>query len=82
MLYALLSVAFLLIGFTIGWLASERYQALIDFEPHGFEELFERNPHPEIFQEDGTVYRGDYAVVNFDLGYDPEEFKPEDIFED
>ena len=82
MTYALFSIVFLLVGFVIGWLGSERYQALLAFEPHGYEELFEQNPHPEIFQKDGSIYRGDYAVVNFELGYDPEEFEPEDIFED
>ena len=82
MVFSLFSIVFLLIGFVLGWLGSERYQALVSFEPHMYEELFEQNPHPEIYTTDNSVYRGDYAVVNFELGYDPEEFEPEDIYED
>lgn len=70
-----------LLGFTVGWLSSERYQALLNFQRHDFEELFEKNPHPELFTEDGTIDRGDYINIVFDPGYNPDEFDPEDIIE-
>ena len=49
---------------------------------HDFEELFEKNPHPELFNEDGELDRGDYMMITFEPGYDPETFDPEDIHED
>ena len=69
-------------GFTFGWLASERYTAFMTFVKHDYEELFEKNPHPELFNEDGQIHRGDYMHVTFEPGYDPDEFDPEDIHEE
>jgi len=73
----LFSVLFLSVGAIGGWLFCERYTAHLAFVEHDFEHLFEENPHPEIYDKDGKVYRGDYLVVGFDLGFDPEEFNPE-----
>ena len=69
----------LILGFTVGWLSSERYTAFMEREIHEYDELFEENPHPEIFKSNGEVYRGEYINVKFDLGYDPDEFEPDDI---
>lgn len=76
---SLFSILFLFVGFTIGWLASERYTGYMLKTPHDFEELFEENPHPEIYDKDGKINRGEYMSINFDLGYDPEDFDPEDL---
>lgn len=77
----LFSLAFLIIGFVTGWLGNEKYNLLLAVNRHDFEELFAENPHPEIFNEDGKVYRGDYMSINFEPGYNPDEFDPEDIIE-
>lgn len=69
----------LILGFTVGWLSSERYMAYLTHEAHEFEELFQQNPHPELFDKDGKINKGEYMALTFDLGYDPEEFDPEDI---
>ncbi len=76
---SLFSILFLFVGFTIGWLASERYTDHVLKNTHDFEELFEENPHPEIYDKDGKINRGEYMSINFDLGYDPEDFDPEDL---
>lgn len=39
---------------------------------HEFEDLFQNNPHPELFDENGNLDRGEYIVINF-----PENFNPE-----
>ena len=75
----MINLLFLLVGLVIGWLGAERYFAMMTHEDHGFEELFAQNPHPEIFKKDGTIDRSEYTCLTFDLGYDPEEFNPEDI---
>ena len=69
----------MILGFTVGWLSSERFQAYMAFERHDFEELFEKNPHPELFDDDGKLNRGEYMNVTFEPGYDPDDFDPEDI---
>ena len=76
---SLFSILFLFVGFTIGWLASERYTDHVLRNTHDFEELFEENPHPEIYDKDGKINRGEYMSINFDLGYDPEDFDPGDL---
>ena len=43
---------------------------------HDFEELFKKNPHPELFDEDGNLDRGDYTAINFEPGFDPEKWDP------
>ena len=75
----LFSVLFLSVGVIGGWFAAERYIAYMTYERHDFEELFEENPHPEIFDKDGKLNRGDYLTLNFEPGYDPDKFDPEDI---
>ena len=72
----------LIIGFVAGWLTSERYIAFMTHIEHDFEELFEKNPHPELFNGDGELDRGDYMMITFEPGYDPDEFDPEDIHEE
>ncbi len=76
---ALLSVLFLLVGFILGWLGNERYTALMCMEEHDYDELFEKNPHPELFDDEGRLFKGEYINLKFDLGYNPDEFNPEDI---
>lgn len=72
----------LILGIVVGWLAAERFIAFMDKTRHHYEELFEKNPHPEIFDENGKLDRGEYTVVNFDADYDPDEFDPDDILEE
>ena len=65
------------LGLVIGWLGAERYIAFMQHTEHDFEQLFEENPHPEIFGKDGKVDRGDYLAVQFEPGFDPEEWDPD-----
>ena len=76
----LFSVLFATLGFISG-LVREREVHSSDSqkESHEFDQLFEENPHPEIFDKDGKVNKGEYMFVKFDLGYDADEFDPEDI---
>ena len=39
---------------------------------HEFEDLFQNNPHPELFDSEGNLFRGDYTVLNIPPGFDPE----------
>ena len=78
----LFSAVFLILGFVVGWIAAERFITYIQQEPHQFENLFEDNPHPELFNKKGELDRGEYMVVNFELGYNPEEFSPDDVTEE
>ena len=71
----------LILGGVVGWIASEKFQEYKDQTRHHFEELFEENPHPEIYTKEGKINRGEYMSINFDPGYDPDEFDPEDIVE-
>jgi len=69
-------------GLLIGWLASERYLAfleLVEKNRHEYEDLFEENPHPEIFNKDGQINRGDYTAIVFEPGFDPDKYEPGDI---
>ena len=77
----LFSFLFLVTGLIVGWLVAERYIAYITFQKHDFEHLFHANPHPEIFDEDGKINREDYITIEFEPGYVPEDFDPEDIIE-
>lgn len=78
----LFSINFLLVGVVIGWLGSDKYREFVNHTTHEFDELFQANPHPELFDKDGKLNKGDYMYINFDLGYDPDEFDPEDIIEE
>lgn len=77
----LFSVLFLITGAISGWLACERYQAIITMNEHEFDNLFETNPHPEIYNSDGKINRGEYMSISFDLGYNPDEFSGDDVNE-
>ena len=57
---------FLLIGGMIGWLGAERYITLITHRRHEYENLFDENPHPEIYDKDGKLNRGEYIAISFD----------------
>jgi len=72
MITFLFSFLFLAVGIIGGWLGSERYLAYITHEQHEFEDLFEANPHPELFDDNGNIFRGEYFVINFPPDFDPE----------
>ena len=72
---ALFAILFGIVGIVIGWLACERYIAFVTEmmqEPHDFEQLFQKNPHPELYMEDGEIDRGEYYVINFPPDFDPD----------
>ena len=80
MVYAVLfSVLFLIVGVIAGWMFAERYIAFMTHVEHDYEELFEANPHPELFDKEGNLHRGDYLTINFEPGYDPDQWCPEDL---
>jgi hypothetical protein len=72
----------LIVGITAGWFFADKYRELVEVESHEFDELFENNPHPELYDKNGKLHRGDYMLINFELGYDPSEFDSEDIMEE
>lgn len=78
----LFSELFLIVGLIGGWFFAEKYIAHLTYTEHDFEELFENNPHPELYDKNGKLNRGEYVSLNFDHGYDPDEFDPEDIIEE
>ena len=51
--------------------ALEQQNALLN--RHEFEDLFQNNPHPEIFDAEGNIDRGEYFVINFPENFDPAE---------
>ena len=67
----------LIVGLVTGWLAAEKYIAFMQHTEHDFEELFSKNPHPELFDKDGNLDRGEYTSINFEPGFDPEQWDPE-----
>ena len=55
---ALFSLLFLVVGVLAGWFFAEKYIAFVHLqmeEPHEFQELFEENPHPELFDTEGNL---------------------------
>jgi hypothetical protein len=74
-----LYITVLMVGAILGWIGQAMFTAHINYVEHDYEELFEKNPHPELFDEDGDVYRGEYMNVSFEPGYDPEDFNPGDV---
>ena len=79
----LFSLLFLIVGFVAGWVGAERYLAFMQHQEHDFEQLFKENPHPELYDKDGDLDRGEYITMVFDPGFDPDEWDPEtDITED
>lgn len=68
----------LLVGLCTGWLGAEKFRDYLDKERHGLDELFEKNPHPECFDEKGKLDRGEY--LSFVIEDDEEfEFDDEDM---
>jgi len=76
----LFSVLFLLVGLTIGWMVNEKYLTITEVNRHEYEDLFQKNPHPEIFDSNGDVDRGDYYTLFIDPAYF-EQFS-EDLFDE
>ena len=72
----------LILGVVVGWIAAEKFIEYRGAKRHHFEDLFEENPHPELYDQDGNLDRGEYMSINFEPGYDPEEWDPEDIHEE
>ena len=70
---ALFSFLFLAVGLIAGWLGAERYIHYLAHEEHEFQQLFDENPHPELFDADGNLFTGEYMVLNFPPDFDPEE---------
>ena len=75
-MYSLITVLAFIVGVTFGWLAAERYIAFMQHVEHDFEDLFKKNPHPELFDDEGNIDRGDYMAITFDPGFDPEKWDP------
>ena len=80
-LTVLFSELFLIVGVVGGWIASERFHDYMEKKRHPHEDIFEQNPHPELYDADGELIRGEYVSLNFEPGYDPDEFDPEDLYE-
>ena len=76
-MWMVLSFICLVLGITIGWLSAERYIAFMQHVEHEHEELFQKNPHPELFDGEGDLIRGEYTTITFDPGFDPEKWDPE-----
>jgi len=72
-----LYVTALLVGVAIGWIGQAVFTAYINFTEHDYEELFQKNPHPELYDKDsGEIYRGEYYNLTFEPGYNPDDFDP------
>ena len=72
MFVVLFSILFLFVGLLSGWFAADKYNAIMMRDRHEFENLFEENPHPEIYDEKGEINRGTYMAINFDPDFDPD----------
>ena len=77
----LFTMLFLPVGIIIGWISHETFVNHLEEKAHPFSDIISQNPHPELFDNNGKVIGEDYVALTFDLGYDPEEFDPEDITE-
>jgi len=73
--------SFLILGLVVGWVAARGFDEYLDKESHHFDELFKKNPHPEIYDDEGELHRGEYLTLNFDPGYSPDEMDDEELFE-
>ena len=69
----------LMVGMVIGWVVQAMFTAHLNHVRHDYEELFENNPHPELFDKEGELYRGEYMNVTFEPGYDPDDWDPGDV---
>ena len=78
MITILFSLAFCLIGIFGGWFFAEKYQTylMVTAQPeHDFEHLFRNNPHPEIYDNEGVLDRGEYIYIEFPPGFDPDNMQ-------
>jgi len=73
--------SFLILGLVVGWVGARGFDEYLDKESHHFDELFKKNPHPEIYDDEGELHRGEYLTLNFDPGYNPDEMDDEELFE-
>lgn len=85
MITALFSVMFLLIGLVGGWFVADKYDAYLEATrvptvPHDFEDLFQLNPHPEIYDSEGKIDRGEYIAIDFPFGFDPADISSGDYY--
>ena len=69
-------------GIIIGWVSHDVFIKYIDDSQQPFNKLFQENPHPELFNDQGKIIKDDYMALNFELGYSPDDFDPEDIHDD
>lgn len=69
----------LILGIVAGWLGSERFHDYMMKSRHHFEELFEKNPHPECYDEKGKLNRGEYLTIvvedDFEMEMDEDEYE-------
>ena len=75
-MWYVISALCLIVGIIGGWFAAERYIAFMQHTEHEHEELFQKNPHPELYDDEGEILRGDYTTIVFDPGFDPEKWDP------
>jgi hypothetical protein len=76
-MWYVISTLCLVVGIVGGWMAAERYIAFMQHIEHDFETLFKNNPHPELYDDEGNIDRGDYMAITFDPGFDPSKWDPE-----
>jgi len=73
----LISFLFLAVGLIGGWIGAERYLAFMHHTEHEHEDLFKKNPHPELYDSDGELNRGEYITMVFDPDFDPDDWDPD-----
>ncbi len=75
---AFVFVLTLLVGMIIGWCMRFAYDEILDRlyqEPHDLDHIFESNPHPELYDDNGNIYRGDY--ISADINENPWSYEEE-----
>ena len=85
MITTLLSVGFLLIGLIGGWFIADKYNNYLmatAIPTHDFEHLFENNPHPEIYDSEGNINRGEYIAIDFPPGFNPSDLTTGEFYID
>ena len=73
----LISFLFLAVGLIGGWIGAERYLAFMQHTEHEHEDLFKKNPNPELYDSDGELNRGEYITMVFDPDFDPDDWDPD-----
>ena len=73
MFIVLFSILFLTLGVMVGFVANEKWNQYLAKEKHEFEDLFQENPHPELYDSEGNLNRGTYMAISFEPGFDPDE---------